>query len=432
MDKDVVKKRLIHMSGSEKDLLVMMAEACDDKEWVTNLRAPLDRACEVGDTRMAKKLVLSGAKVRWQCLFNAATNKHWDTIMCLCSVAPPMLDVSLQEVLYMAIEDKKPVIVRKLLDAGAGSTLGKALILAVKLYGPVGEEILRDLLSRPGVSQVIDQSYGEETPLYLASRLGMSSKCSLLLGKGADVNARRDTSESSPTPLYNAVRHGGFLRTVQVLLWSAADPNIPCGPEKRTAVHLACQNGNQSSKTLEALLEHGGNVRARDSNGLTPLHYACGVSSFSSYNIKALVDAGADVNARRNNGRTPLHSATSRLRVESVRALLWYGADETIVAGIRRRTPMDVVGERVESYVGDLETTRELLRRAPMDRRWRRRKCIVMCRTRCTSEDAEGNEDRRRVRRSPRLGGGGDSVDPFGYIVRHVSPDVFRMIVAYL
>lgn len=63
--------------------------------------------------------------------------------------------------------------------------------------------------------------------------------------------------------------------------------------------------------------------------------------------------------------------------------LLRWGADEMIVKKTGN-TDLDVLGIRVEehnSLAGDAERVRELLASAPIDRAWRRRGYLVLCRS---------------------------------------------------
>lgn len=52
------------------------------------------------------------------------------------------------------------------------------------------------------------------------------------------------------------------------------------------------------------LIDHGADVKARNSIGVTPLH--CAMCSSHPQVIKSLVSAGANINAQDNEGLTPL------------------------------------------------------------------------------------------------------------------------------
>lgn len=106
---------------------------------------------------------------------------------------------------------------------------------------------------------------------------------SLLVSRGADVNARR--ANDGRTPLH-----------------SAADPTI--------------------------LIEFGADCNVQDHEGITPLHVALEGYSPSIARAKTLLENGADPNKKNKKGDTPLHLVHSWLRQdELLRELLMAGAD---------------------------------------------------------------------------------------------------------
>lgn len=423
------------LEGEGDKLLEIMADGCTTPaRWASLLETPLERACLDGHTRLVKKLVLAGATVGYASFYNAAAMQRWDTLLELIILTERKDFVKELGgcVLSKAAQSGQLCVVKKLLDAGVDlSRLREAIILAIRDAGAHARSILRLLLDQPGATKAIAEDpripgiSDNDTPLLISARKGMRLICSMLLKKGADPNARR--SASNPTPLFNAVFVSQDTGTVRVLLQGGADPNLKCGVDGRTAVHLVCQGGDNSAAILGTLIDHGVNVGAPDDRGVTPLHIASGVAlSTSDTIIRLLIDAGADVNARKRNGNTPLHSAARHVRVHAVGALLWRGADESLVTNGSHLKPLDVVGRRVivttENYDDDCEQVRELLTRAPADRAWRRRSCVVLCRARRTG---------RVVRRSKRLLRDRNP-DEFGDLVCAVTDVVFRKIVGYL
>lgn len=192
----------------------------------------------------------------------------------------------------------------------------------------------------------------------------------------------------------------------------------------------------------KALLRGGANPCHAGIGNLTPLHLA----SEKGYAdlVELLLRAGADPKARVANPpprSTPLHIACRSTRLASVIALLRGGADETMHdetpapsppadpntgSACPPSTPFDVVGfgrfsTHEDPTVRDnseneaeyqrrrnpetLERIREVLRRAPADRAWRRRSWIVMLRSaslRCRGGDclaAVDNRSKERVAR---------------------------------
>ena len=85
------------------------------------------------------------------------------------------------------------------------------------------------------------------------------------------------------------------------------------------------------AEAVNALVEAGADVNARNESGWTPLHGAISASHLEG--VKVLVKSGADVNARNESGNISLHSVGSYYttlreeRVEVVRILIAAGAD---------------------------------------------------------------------------------------------------------
>ena len=76
---------------------------------------------------------------------------------------------------------------------------------------------------------------------------------------------------------------------------------------------------------VQAELDTGVGVMARNQYGMTMLHYA--VRYGSPATIQLLLDSGADVMARNESGWTPLHKAALTGEPENVQFLLDAGAD---------------------------------------------------------------------------------------------------------
>eukprot|EP00039_Didymoeca_costata_P020353 m.340973 g.340973 ORF g.340973 m.340973 type:complete len:777 (+) comp19678_c0_seq1:265-2595(+) len=87
-------------------------------------------------------------------------------------------------------------------------------------------------------------------------------------------------------------RKGQLERVKDLLSWGA-DPNIPYGPTKMTALHMA--TSWRKSDVAKELLDAGADPAAEDVNGMTPLHLACIFGDMSS--VEALVNTKkVDVN----------------------------------------------------------------------------------------------------------------------------------------
>jgi hypothetical protein len=123
-------------------------------------------------------------------------------------------------------------------------------------------------------------------------------------------------------PRFPLVDCGGMTSLV---LLAAAALSAGAGrlsPEER-ALQAAAREGNLGR--LQALLQTGVDLEARDSAGFTALMVA--VASGRSETAKVLLQAGADVNASSPRGWTALMQATSMGRADVGELLLDAGAD---------------------------------------------------------------------------------------------------------
>lgn len=193
-------------------------------------------------------------------------------------------------------------------------------------------QVLGDLLDT-GSARATDRDPQNITALHWAAINGHLLACSLLLGRGAEVDAFG--GELVATPLMWAARNGRVY-IVHLLLSRGADPALKdsqgfntlhlathsssaltvayllaCArlsidvdardPEGHTALHWACYQGDALS--VDLLLSHGASVSAADNNAMTPLHWA--VVKGNSTCIRKLIDAGANADAKTSEAKTP-------------------------------------------------------------------------------------------------------------------------------
>jgi len=156
------------------------------------------------------------------------------------------------------------------------------------------------------------------TPLQDAASRGQVEVVSLLLDRGAEVNAR---SGEGYTPLHYAASNG-HLQVCELFLARGAEVNSN-NNDGKTPLHYAASHGYR--EICELLLAKGAEVNAQDAKGNSPLHNA---AYWGQQPVCALLLAnGAGVNLQNQSGSTPLHFAAAQGHLEAVKLLLENGAD---------------------------------------------------------------------------------------------------------
>ncbi len=89
-------------------------------------------------------------------------------------------------------------------------------------------------------------------------------------------------------------------------------------PQSTTLAGFAAINGYLDA--LRLILEKGGDINVRDSEGETPLHKAAYLGHTET--AKFLIEKGADVNAKQRDGMTPLHLTIFFLRIDTAKLLI--------------------------------------------------------------------------------------------------------------
>ena len=141
---------------------------------------------------------------------------------------------------------------------------------------------------------------------------------------GAKINTK---DEQNRTALMVAARWNRDSEVASVLLGAGADVNAR---EMFDFTALMYAAGHNTIKVVNTLLQAGAEVNAKEKNGMTVLMYAVkwscrSIPTFEIVNV--LLDAGAEVNARDKYGTTALMVAASSCDAEVVTALLRGGAE---------------------------------------------------------------------------------------------------------
>ncbi|RUS89022.1 hypothetical protein EGW08_003193 [Elysia chlorotica] len=140
-----------------------------------------------------------------------------------------------------------------------------------------------------------------------------------LIDAGADINRVHGTL----LPLHCACMVGDS-EVVTLLLEKGAKVDAVDG-YGRTAIHYAAE---RDEICLEILLEHGASIDSGDGNKDTALHWASYKNNVPC--VSLLLCHGANVNARDFNNDTPVSWAACKGNLDVIRILLDYNADPDI------------------------------------------------------------------------------------------------------
>ena len=132
---------------------------------------------------------------------------------------------------------------------------------------------------------------------------------------------------NSPLDIFEAASTGRNDRLTELL---NGDPSLArqFSCDGFTALHLACYFA--PGETVALLLERGADVAAvsRNAMHLMPLHSAA--SARNTKAVQALLEHGADVNAKQEKGWAPLHAAAQNGDQATAEILLKHGADPNL------------------------------------------------------------------------------------------------------
>jgi truncated hemoglobin YjbI len=189
--------------------------------------------------------------------------------------------------------------------ARSPSVHASVLSLAAKSKTPLLREYAVSQL-RANPSLVHERYSHWRTLLHDAAAAGDLDLVELLLDLGAGHTPDDDRARS---PLYcvgNGCGAPGGGRIVHVLLQrTSAQVNATHGVKRCTALHMAARRGNV--EVIEALLDEGADIEARDSMGDTPLRRAVNCNKVEA--ARLLLARGADPHSPGSKRLTPIGAA---------------------------------------------------------------------------------------------------------------------------
>ncbi|MCJ1470763.1 hypothetical protein MMC07_009410 [Pseudocyphellaria aurata] len=162
------------------------------------------------------------------------------------------------------------------------------------------DDMMVELLLGRGADPEAKNS-GQATALICAAEEQFEEIVELLLKNNASVNAK---DQWGWTPLHRAQVKQDDERVTRILLNYKAEVDARCG-KQRTPLHWAAEWGN--ALTVPILLDHKADIEAKDSAGRTPLHVA--IDYRQTEMVILLVERGADVTAQNGEGHDALAAA---------------------------------------------------------------------------------------------------------------------------
>ncbi len=222
---------------------------------------------------------------------------------------------------------------RLLLDAGADPNAANAFD-ATPLMWCAGDAAKVRLLLSKGAHADARSKLGRSPLMIAAAYDGATEAARLLIEKGADVNARDKGGNS----VLGQAAGSNNVEVARLLIAKGAQVNT-VDEGGYTPLLNAAGNGDRSAAMVKLLLEHGAHVNVKSGetaeivkNGpiligrVTPLHEAAAQGNYET--VEALLNAGADVNAKEVRNVTPLvfAVATDHANPKIVQLLIAKGA----------------------------------------------------------------------------------------------------------
>lgn len=217
------------------------------------------------------------------------------------------------------------------------------------------------------------------TPLFLFAEQDRVEGVLMLLRRGADTMVR--ALHSFNTALDEAAMQG-YASIVRALLRHGHNADI-YHPFGHTALHWAANCSRNDM--IQALLEGQPDLEALDLHGLTPLHVT--VLHHNCGGAFLLLQHGAHVNSKGFFAFRPLHLACFQLRKPMaimVDLLLRWGADERALDD-NNNPAHAIIVYNLQHQSFDWEEAEQIINlfaKAAVNRAWRQRRLIILCRAR--------------------------------------------------
>lgn len=264
--------------------------------------------------------------------------------------------------LHYAAFTRDETIIKKLLESGADTTaVNPEGMTPLHIAAVHGNESLLSLLLQHGADTMSIDAHGR-TPISLLMDCFTLVPPKLQKSSPQDQEENEDSPERSQTKLRKVrlmleqgniaykdrvgntgLHRAAFFRdeALAKTLLKRGVKTAACGPNERTALHLAAMSG--CSIIIREMVEnYSADMMAQDRYGNTPLHLA--IQYKRRRVVSLLTWMGADIDIADKCGRTAMHWAAGMGEADVVRLLLSKGANNT-VRDNDGRTPLFLAAE---------------------------------------------------------------------------------------
>lgn len=330
----------------------------------------LSLAASSGQTALIDVLLTAGADLNKKdkkgntALMTAVDNGNTESALALISkgARTDLHNKKDKTVLEIALQKKNWSVVTALAKAGANFDKqdrdGRTRLLEALQSDEEDKELIKILIAAGADVNIADKY--DQTPFTEAVNRKLFEIASLMVQKGADVNAVRFKNNT-----YSALMYAieiGQMEFAKVLIETGADVNFAIHETNDSCLHKAVYNQQKDivaslikagaavnfknnfyesplsratiapkGKDLEIadmLLKAGADINALVSmDGRTSLHLAVLNSNSNLDSLNFLLDKGAKTDIYDNEGQTPLTLAITNNKTEAVEALIKAGAD---------------------------------------------------------------------------------------------------------
>ena len=300
------------------------------------------------DKRIVLLLIASGANVKEQpigghtSMLHEAIHKKLgaEVISALISAGADLSETNFEEAtaLHIAVEKKSnKATIQALIEAGvdlnAKDTRDRTPLHYAAIY-KLPKAVLQLLIDAGADVNAKDRN--GSTPLKEAKSYDYQEMVDLLIEHGAKES------------LFDLIEGNASVKEIKTAIAEGADVNEKISLNKETPLHIAVKKANKGA--IQALIEAGADLNAKDKDGNTPLGRAKS-SGYLNVNllikhgakeslfdlieddasvkkIKTAIAEGADVNEKISYERTPLHIAVyEKANKGTIQALIEAGAD---------------------------------------------------------------------------------------------------------